>query len=387
MSVSYGNLVRRADGQLSSDVFDSYEYGNSAEQAEGQPSSESLDRSTYSYGDTAEPVPDTNYSYGNSVEEAPDPEYSYLNTGYPYGNSVEQAEEQLHSDNFDPFYPAEQAERRLPFESLDRYTYGDAHSVKQRYLESSDRCEEPIEYPKRESHNYRQSRKRAEAKVRPVKFNNRETNTSTGETEAVKALHREDEHPTKSDNRETNTSSEKKKAMEALHHENNRPTKSDNRETSTLSGEKEAVEALRREVDRPVPRSERSDSRLDDARPPEQNPGLGDQAPYFASATLLIVFVSGGFYYRVVAVSVSILWVYCVHAFRSPLRIGNGDILTTVMGVAKLLGLLILVAWCVMLSPIHILLPTALDAWTKYAEHPPFRTWEVLHEPDNPLIE
>jgi len=28
-----------------------------------------------------------------------------------------------------------------------------------------------------------------------------------------------------------------------------------------------------------------------------------------------------------------------------------------------------------------------MDGWTKYAEHPPFRSFEVLHQPDNPTID
>lgn len=57
-----------------------------------------------------------------------------------------------------------------------------------------------------------------------------------------------------------------------------------------------------------------------------------------------------------------------------------------VLDFAKTAGLLVLILWCLIISPIHIFIPTPMDAWTRYAEHPTFRSFEVLNDPGRSTI-
>ncbi|KAF4988774.1 hypothetical protein FGRMN_9568 [Fusarium graminum] len=96
-------------------------------------------------------------------------------------------------------------------------------------------------------------------------------------------------------------------------------------------------------------------------------------------AVLTAVCVKGGFYYQVVAVSISAVWIYSTLVFPQSRRLKSG-FPTKIGDLARLAGLFLLILWCVMLSPVHILIPTPMDAWTRYSDHPAFRSFEVLHD-------
>jgi hypothetical protein len=108
------------------------------------------------------------------------------------------------------------------------------------------------------------------------------------------------------------------------------------------------------------------------------------------------IFIGGNFYYKVVSVSASMLWAYAAlvfpgttnHKLGTKTVRGLGDrILAVVTSVARASGFWILLIWCLWLTPIQIFVPTPMDAWTRHAEHPPFRSYEILRQPEFPAIE
>ncbi|KAK4455447.1 tetratricopeptide-like helical [Podospora aff. communis PSN243] len=119
-------------------------------------------------------------------------------------------------------------------------------------------------------------------------------------------------------------------------------------------------------------------------------------ARYIASGTLVSLFIGGNFYYKVVSVSASMLWAYAALVFprkanhkqkaKSDRRLGD-RVLGFLAIVARVSGFLVLLVWCVLLTPIQIFVPTPMDAWTRYAEHPPFRSYEVLRQPEHPIVD
>lgn len=122
-----------------------------------------------------------------------------------------------------------------------------------------------------------------------------------------------------------------------------------------------------------------------------------DQFTPSALAILAAFYIGGSFYYKVVSVSILAVWIYSTLMFpttdvpssgkRQSHRLGRRFYIW-VRNFAKLVGLLLLIAWCVVLSPIHIFIPTPMDAWTRYSDHPTFRSFEVLHDPgDSSIVE
>lgn len=122
-----------------------------------------------------------------------------------------------------------------------------------------------------------------------------------------------------------------------------------------------------------------------------------DQITLSALAILTAIYIGGSFYYKVVSVSILAVWIYSTLMFpttdvllsgkRQSRRLGK-RFRIWVRNFAKLVGLLVLISWCVMLSPIHIFVPTPMDAWTRYSDHPTFRSFEVLHDPgDSGIVE
>lgn len=112
------------------------------------------------------------------------------------------------------------------------------------------------------------------------------------------------------------------------------------------------------------------------------------QSTLYAFTLLVALCISGNFYYKVVSVSTSALWAYLSYVFypdevvlepSDPPRLVR--LQTCTLSLVKTLGLLILVSWCAMISPAHIFMPTIMDAWTKYSDHAPFKSFEVLHDP------
>lgn len=117
-----------------------------------------------------------------------------------------------------------------------------------------------------------------------------------------------------------------------------------------------------------------------------------------ALSTLVIltaICVGGTFYYRVLSISILVVWIYHTLIFSAnyvfsssklPSRRPRKSFYTWILDFAKLVGLLVLILWCLIISPIHIFIPTPMDAWTRYAEHPTFRSFEVLSDPGRSTI-
>ncbi|KAF4958755.1 hypothetical protein FGADI_2099 [Fusarium gaditjirri] len=111
--------------------------------------------------------------------------------------------------------------------------------------------------------------------------------------------------------------------------------------------------------------------------------------------TLTAICFGGKFYYRVLSFSILAVWIYYTlmfsasHEFsprkRQSLRLSS-LFYTWLLDFTKFVGLLVLILWCVMISPIHIFVPTPMDAWTRYAEHPTFRSFEVLNDPGKSTV-
>ncbi|CAJ0546966.1 Ff.00g015930.m01.CDS01 [Fusarium sp. VM40] len=117
-----------------------------------------------------------------------------------------------------------------------------------------------------------------------------------------------------------------------------------------------------------------------------------------ALSTLVIltaICVGGTFYYRVLSISILVVWIYQTLIFsanyvfsssKRPSRRPGKSFYTWILDFARLVGLLVLILWCLIISPIHIFIPTPMDAWTRYAEHPTFRSFEVLNDPGRSTI-
>ncbi|SPJ73874.1 uncharacterized protein FTOL_03604 [Fusarium torulosum] len=110
---------------------------------------------------------------------------------------------------------------------------------------------------------------------------------------------------------------------------------------------------------------------------------------------LTAICVGGTFYYRVLSVSILVVWIYYTLMFSANYVLSSGKrqshrlgkpFCIWVLDFAKLVGLLVLILWCLIISPIHIFVPTPMDAWTRYAEHPTFRSFEVLNDPGKSTI-
>jgi hypothetical protein len=105
---------------------------------------------------------------------------------------------------------------------------------------------------------------------------------------------------------------------------------------------------------------------------------------------LVSFFFGGNFYCKVVSVSTSLLWAYAVFIFPwktkapsslKPVTNSWARIITLPVGLARISGFMVLLAWCAMLTPLQLFVPTPMDAWTKYSEHPPFKSSEVIYPP------
>jgi len=115
----------------------------------------------------------------------------------------------------------------------------------------------------------------------------------------------------------------------------------------------------------------------------------GHQPTGYAPFLLISLYIGGNFYYKVVSVSILAVWIYNICIFRGTRHMSDprrsaglwARFCMLALDLAKTLGLLALVSWCVMLSPIHIFIPTIMDGWTRYSDHPTFRSFEVLHDP------
>lgn len=116
----------------------------------------------------------------------------------------------------------------------------------------------------------------------------------------------------------------------------------------------------------------------------------------FAAMLLIFMRYVQAFFWKVTSVSVLLLWIYPVFIFpwrkrrrsgtRGPAGSGN-HIIPIAIHAARVLGFLILLVWCAMLTPMQLFVPTPMDAWIKYMEHPPFRPFEVLHQHEKPVAE
>ncbi|KIL94200.1 hypothetical protein FAVG1_02762 [Fusarium avenaceum] len=117
-----------------------------------------------------------------------------------------------------------------------------------------------------------------------------------------------------------------------------------------------------------------------------------------ALSTLVIltsICVGGTFYYRVLSISILVVWIYYTVMFSEDYVLSSGrqesrnlrkPFRIWVLDFAKTAGLLVLILWCLIISPIHIFVPTPMDAWTRYVEHPTFRSFEVLNDPGKSTI-
>ncbi|KAI6758637.1 hypothetical protein HG530_010877 [Fusarium avenaceum] len=110
---------------------------------------------------------------------------------------------------------------------------------------------------------------------------------------------------------------------------------------------------------------------------------------------LTAICVGGTFYYRVLSVSILVVWIYYTVMFSENYVLSSGKeesrhlrkpFRIWVLDFIKVAGLIVLILWCLIISPIHIFIPTPMDAWTRYAEHPTFRSFEVLNDPGRSTI-
>jgi hypothetical protein len=103
----------------------------------------------------------------------------------------------------------------------------------------------------------------------------------------------------------------------------------------------------------------------------------------------LIAIFSLNFYWKTLFISFLATWLYWIFVFPKRLSSSNpryspqtqNSLKKCVRESAKGIGLLLLLAWCFFLSPIHIFTPTLLDAWTTYSDHPPLQSFNTLYDP------
>ncbi|KAK3303463.1 uncharacterized protein B0T15DRAFT_275791 [Chaetomium strumarium] len=153
---------------------------------------------------------------------------------------------------------------------------------------------------------------------------------------------------------------------------------------------------INRNVGRPRGRARGRNPEAESTESHDSEYGTERFATYASRIALVSLFFGGNFYYKVVSVSSSLLWAYVVFIFpgkrngRSgpkPIRSVRGLVVKLVVGFVKVSCFIMLLAWCAMLSPLQIFVPTLMDAWIKYSEHPPFRSFEVLYEPSDPAVD
>ena len=117
------------------------------------------------------------------------------------------------------------------------------------------------------------------------------------------------------------------------------------------------------------------------------SPDSGDTNPFPWSIAVVVFSPSLGFCWRLMILSFLSLYHYSLFVFRYIRRPRtNGlhafqDPGTAVYSVLQLSGLVALLAWCLSMTPLHVFVPTAMDAWTPYAIHEPMRMTEILYDP------
>jgi hypothetical protein len=124
----------------------------------------------------------------------------------------------------------------------------------------------------------------------------------------------------------------------------------------------------------------------------QNNSRRWDQFTIYSVAFMFLAFFFGlNFYWKIVSISVLATWLYCIFVFRKKHNGEQSDSRQTLPSrncftvwatwLARGFGLLLLLTWCALLSPIHIFTPTLLDAWTTYSDHPPLKSFDILYDP------
>ena len=117
------------------------------------------------------------------------------------------------------------------------------------------------------------------------------------------------------------------------------------------------------------------------------SPDRGDNNALPWSIAIVVLSPALGFCWRLMILSFLSTYHYSLFVLRYIRRPRNSNLHafqipeTAAYSVLQLSGFVALLAWCLSMTPLHIFVPTAMDAWTPYAIHEPMRMTEVLYDP------